>query len=175
MAWNVEWSDSRRLLTLLRPHELAKYNASNQRDYGTAGGRRDFESGVNLLERLTGLDIDRDGDVGVTGKTGARAATAPAPAVAVRQTAPAPASGSARVPAAAAQHTGDTSTPLSSYRKASFTPISRNHHTPKEELHKNRVGGIMPYYMGHVPNNHVQFGIATVGGIHPEPSGPYDA
>ena len=50
-------------LNLLRPHELAKYNASNQRDYGTAGGRRDFESGVNLLERLTGLDIDRDGDV----------------------------------------------------------------------------------------------------------------
>lgn len=189
-AWNVEWSDQRRLLTLLRPAELEKYNMSKQRDYGSGKNSRDLEGGVNLLEQLTGLDLDRDGDVGAKGNTAQpKAASRP------RSAAAAPASAraydreldllrgrttarpgySANALAAANAAGSSTSTPMPSYRKSNFSPISRDHHSAKAELYKNHIGGIMPYYMGHVPKNHTQYGIATVGGLHPDASGLYDA
>lgn len=182
MAWNVGWSDSRQLLTLLRPAELAKYNMSGVRDYGSGKNSRDFEGGVNLLEKITGLDLDRDGDVGAKGNASRQQSRMPsgvrndsppaAPATAGRV---GRASTAAPAPSASSTPRAGASSPLSSYRKTNFTPISRKHHTPKSDLHMHKVGGIMPYYMGHIPNNHVQFGVATVGGIHPDASGLYEA
>ena len=148
MAWNVEWSDSRRLLTLLRPAELEKYNMSRVRDYGSGKNSRDFEGGVNLLEKITGLDLDRDGDVGAKGNAAAqRSQTSSSVRSDTPPTAATAAARAGGVPTPAAPAPSASSTPragrTSSQRcRAIARPTSHRlveNTTPKSDLHMHKV------------------------------------
>lgn len=167
-AWTVEWSGHAQLLKLLRPQELKKYDLSKSRDYGTGKGARDLEAGANLLESITGLDLDGDGDVGARGSTNGRG-NAPrrqaTPPPSFRGAAPAQASFRGSQPSERSQ----PPTPLPSYRRSHFVPISRSHRCPSRELHRNRIGGIKPYYLGHIPNNQDNYGVTPYGGVCNEP------
>jgi hypothetical protein len=46
-----------------------------------------------------------------------------------------------------------------SFRRASYVTSSRDHATPDAELHRRKVGGIKPAYMGFVPK--AQVGLRT--------------
>ena len=65
-AWSVEWSSSGQLLKLLRPAELKKYRVADQRVARSTAAIRNLEAGLNALEAATGIDLDGDGDVGMT-------------------------------------------------------------------------------------------------------------
>jgi len=58
-----------------------------------------------------------------------------------------------------------------SFRRASYVTSSRDHATPDAELHRRKVGGIKPAYMGFVPKAQFQYGVSTVGGIHADATG----
>jgi hypothetical protein len=183
-AWNVEWSNHGKLLVLLTPAQLKKYDLSKQRDYGSGMGARDLEGGVNSLERLTGLDLDGDGDVGVAGRASgggtrpvsARAITPPRTPTGARR----PHSGGARgdgqahggPPSARTIFARDGSASERQRRQHTdqWVPVSRNHRTPAHELWRNKNGGVKPRYQGHVPNVQTQIGVTTVGGMFPDPS-----
>ena len=62
-------SPARQLLSMLTPGDLEKYKLTNQvgaKGKGNLVGIRNLEAGLNELERLTGIDLDGDGDIGVT-------------------------------------------------------------------------------------------------------------
>lgn len=79
-AWNVEWAGHAALLSLLRPQDLEKYKLTDKvggpHSAGRVVGIRNLEAGLNALEAATGLDLDGDGDVGLTNAAPARAPAA---------------------------------------------------------------------------------------------------
>lgn len=157
----IRTSGGGHMLQLLRPSELAKYKRVALSRAGTAERALRMERGLNVLEAESGLDLDGDGDVGVVN----RAATPAASERCYRADSYRGTIG--------ARANSDSDGGLPSYRQAWMVPMSRDHATPEFELHKNRdhVKGIAPGYTGHVPRTFLQFGITTVGGLHPDATG----
>jgi len=160
-AWNVEWANHSQLLALLRPHELAKYNVNSKRMARQTKGMRNLEAGGNLLEAATGIDLDGDGDVGLMNVK---------PDALPHRRERTPRQESRHGNMSDRQLINEGSTPLPSYRKMNFLPISRDHATPARELRRNSHGGIKPRYMGFVPKAQFQYGVSHFGGVasHPE-------
>lgn len=113
------------LMKMLKPAELQKYKLLAKAREGTMRG---LEAGLNQLERESGIDLDGDGDVGLTN---AAAVPRGEPALGSHRAAPRPRTS----PATFAKAPG-ANTPLPSWRQATSVPMSRDHASPDFELHR---------------------------------------